>query len=153
MRIKSCFSSKRRGIDNTNWIFNIININFSFLYMNCRNKTSTTLPYSGWIKSNNTYSNRWYIPTHRRRRFGSGAMNHGTVVVVVSVLKRSKGSNTFWFFSWSKDGVRSSCFVVYLVLSISKRAQQLGPGLVQYKVLYSQFDEIFDRFASPTVPV
>ena len=66
------------------------------------------------------------------------------VAVVVSVLKDATPIS----FSWSKNGVRRPFFVVYLVLSTSKRLQQLGPGLVQYNVLYSQFDVIFDRIAA-----
>jgi len=118
MRMKPCFSSKRRGIDNTNCIFNISNINFSFFCMNSSNESYSSLTCSGWIKSN-TCSHREDIPTEGRRRLSSRySMNHGAAAVVVSVLKRA---TPFDFFSWTKNGVRSSRFVSYLVLLIWKR--------------------------------
>jgi uncharacterized membrane protein len=65
--------------------------------MNSSNESYSSLTCSGWIKSN-TCSHREDIPTERRRRLSRYSMNHGAaavVVVVVSVLKRSKRSNTF----------------------------------------------------------
>ena len=79
-------------------IFQYNQYQLSFFCKNCSSKSYSSLTCSGWINSN-TCSHREDISTHRRRRLGRCSTNHGAVVVVVSVLKRSKRSNTFLFFS------------------------------------------------------